>query len=568
MMMKIGQRTTCTVLLFAILLTTMFHALPSTALAAEANEKATAARIEVTSKQVQQGKATTVDITLHNPQSLKSIEFEVNYNKNAFKLSNDEVQIGSGLKDWLAEFNVDQSTGKVKLAAVNLAGFTTNNAVTLLRLTFQATGEQGRYPLQLANVTGYVDMNESLPIASKSGELTISSSEPIITYPPYPGPSVTPTGPVIEDGVLILVPEVSDAGKAHLKVDQQLLQQFLSDKEVKAANQISIKAAEQAGVQEMTLTLEEDITAQLAATNKNIVVTTQLGSLDIPTAVLQQYAKQKLSFVWLKKEGTNELPIRELMITANDQPVTSLAQPLYYHIPILADQKILSSLIVYKGTEATKQIVPMAISTAEEIMIRVTESALYSVAVNEQNFADITNHWGKTAIDFVASRELFEGMSEEKFAPEVAMTRGMLVTVLGRLQGIELAELDVKVPFNDVASHKYYAPYVAWAYNNKLVQGLNQQTFAPEEFISREQLAVILFNYMKFIKLQPKNNDSVVAFADQQQIASWAQEAVLQMKASDIVKGKSGNKFDGKGQATRAEVAQMIANFIHYAVKQ
>ena len=109
--------------------------------------------------------------------------------------------------------------------------------------------------------------------------------------------------------------------------------------------------------------------------------------------------------------------------------------------------------------------------------------------------------------------------------------------------------------FTDVKADAYYAPYVNWAAQTGIVEGVTAITFAPDTNINREQMAVIMANYAKKLGCDLPKTLQAVTFADNAQISSWAKDAVKVMQQAGILAGKNGNKFDPKGTATRAEVA-------------
>ena len=111
-------------------------------------------------------------------------------------------------------------------------------------------------------------------------------------------------------------------------------------------------------------------------------------------------------------------------------------------------------------------------------------------------FTDIHNHWAADNILFAASRGLLSGTSDTTFSPNTGMTRGMFVTALGRLAGINSDSYKTG-KFTDVKADAYYAPYVNWAAQNGIVEGVTATTFAPDTNINREQMAVIMANYAK-----------------------------------------------------------------------
>ena len=180
-------------------------------------------------------------------------------------------------------------------------------------------------------------------------------------------------------------------------------------------------------------------------------------------------------------------------------------------------------------------------------------------------FTDIQNHWAADNILFVASRGLLSGTSDTTFSPNTGMTRGMFVTALGRLAGINPDSYQTG-KFTDVKADAYYAPYVNWAAQTGIVTGVTATTFAPDTNINREQMAVIMKNYAAKLGYDLSQTLKAVTFADNTQISSWAKDAVKSMQQAGILAGKNGNKFDPKGTATRAEVATVLRQFVEIVI--
>lgn len=180
-------------------------------------------------------------------------------------------------------------------------------------------------------------------------------------------------------------------------------------------------------------------------------------------------------------------------------------------------------------------------------------------------FTDITGHWAADNILFVASRGLLSGTSDTTFSPGIGMTRGMFVTALGRLAGIN-SDIYKTGKFTDVKADAYYAPYVNWAAQTGIVEGVTAITFAPDTNINREQVAVIMANYAKKLGCDLPKTLQAVTFADNAQISSWAKDAVKAMQQAGILAGKANNRFDPKGTATRAEVATVLRRFVEIVI--
>ena len=180
-------------------------------------------------------------------------------------------------------------------------------------------------------------------------------------------------------------------------------------------------------------------------------------------------------------------------------------------------------------------------------------------------FTDITGHWAADNILFAASRGLLSGTSDTTFSPDTGMTRGMFVTALGRLAGINPDSYQTG-KFTDVKADAYYAPYVNWAAQTGIVEGVTATTFAPDTNINREQMAVIMKNYAAKLGYDLPQTLKAVTFADNTQISSWAKDAVKSMQQAGILAGKNENKFDPKGTATRAEVATVLRRFVEIVI--
>ena len=183
------------------------------------------------------------------------------------------------------------------------------------------------------------------------------------------------------------------------------------------------------------------------------------------------------------------------------------------------------------------------------------------------SFADVENHWAKEYIKKAVEKGLFKGVSENEFAPDTATTRGMLITVLGRMDNVSAGQFKTD-KFTDVKEDDYFAPFVAWGVSNGIVSGMSENEFAPNDNITREQLAVMLYNYAKFKGIE-LGGDKEVSFADGEAVSDWAKEAVDALSKAGVMSGRDNGNFDPKANATRAEAATMLVNFVDsYMAKQ
>ncbi len=189
-------------------------------------------------------------------------------------------------------------------------------------------------------------------------------------------------------------------------------------------------------------------------------------------------------------------------------------------------------------------------------------------AVQAAGFTDIGNSWAKDYIEKAVALELFGGVSDTQFEPDSSMTRGMFVTVLGRLEGVDREYWSSKaIPqiFSDVSPEQYYAPYIAWAVCNGIAEGTSGSTFEPTAPITREQIAKLLATYLRRMGhgMIPSDGSGVpLSFADGDQISSWAQGSVDLLRSLGIMNGLPGENgeilFMPQNQLTRAECAAVF----------
>ena len=172
------------------------------------------------------------------------------------------------------------------------------------------------------------------------------------------------------------------------------------------------------------------------------------------------------------------------------------------------------------------------------------------------SFTDVrSSDWFSSAVSYVQERELMSGTSATRFSPNEPTTRAMLVTILYRAAG--QPEFSTPVSFADVADSAYYADAVAWASENGIVTGYSRTRFGSDDPVSREQIASILWRYAGSPEVGVAQE-----FADERQISSYAVDAVDWARQNGVISGRPGNRFDPKANATRAEVATILRNFL------
>ncbi|WP_458461740.1 S-layer homology domain-containing protein, partial [Paenibacillus sp.] len=170
--------------------------------------------------------------------------------------------------------------------------------------------------------------------------------------------------------------------------------------------------------------------------------------------------------------------------------------------------------------------------------------------------------WFYNDINFAYTYDLFNGTMSTTFSPGTAMTRAMFVQVLANLENVNLSSYPSS-RFSDVTDGQWYTAATEWAAEKGIVNGTNADLFDPNSPMTREQMLVILYNYMKYKGYDIPESHSK-SFADESEISSWALEAVQALRGIGIVLGKPDNFFAPKATATRAEVATIFVRFVEY----
>lgn len=196
----------------------------------------------------------------------------------------------------------------------------------------------------------------------------------------------------------------------------------------------------------------------------------------------------------------------------------------------------------------------------EPSMLEGLPSAPPSAAPMVGSFTDVrTNNWFAGAVEYVVNNGLFSGVSDTSFAPNEPVTRGMLVTVLWRAAGEPSASASA---FADVPADAWYAKAVAWANVNGIVQGYDASTFAPDDRITREQLAAIFQRYAGFKGMETSGRGDLSQFGDTGALSNWAQEGVSWAVGAGLISGKGDGVLDPQGATTRAEAAVILQRFL------
>ncbi len=207
-------------------------------------------------------------------------------------------------------------------------------------------------------------------------------------------------------------------------------------------------------------------------------------------------------------------------------------------------------------------------ATGEEKLIEIDYEDTVIPLYENHPFTDVGNDWFRESVLFAYNNDLMNGMDEKKFEPQTTCTRAMLVTILYRNAGEPF--VIAASPFTDLKQNWYQNP-INWAFEYEIVNGMTATTFAPDETVTREQIATILYRYAKYDKANVSQKKSLSSFSDGDKVSDWAKEAMEWAYASGLINGNSINGtvlLDPQGAATRAQIATILMRYVKMTAEQ
>ena len=212
-------------------------------------------------------------------------------------------------------------------------------------------------------------------------------------------------------------------------------------------------------------------------------------------------------------------------------------------IPVSKPTGSMVAVIVHP--DGTEEIVKGSVVTETGVALRAEGDVRLKIIDNAKSFNDMADHWAKDAVEFASSRELFNGVGNDAFGPDLSMTRGMVSTVLARLAGADTA-----------GGETWYTKGTAWTVENGISDGTN-----PEQPVTREQLAAMLYRYAGSPAVSGE-----LSFDDTTVISIWAYDAVRWCVDNGILNGVGGNRMAPQDLARRGQVAAMLMRFLQATV--
>ena len=428
---------------------------------------------------------------------------------------------------------------------------------------------------------------DTFKAAIKTGTHTTSSGSR-----PSSKPSTDETPSTITEGEIKVEGNVDESGNTIVTLPEQIIKDAVKQAEAEAKENGDPKSGISLVIHVDTnnltgsgVTVNLPKVTQETIINKKIVNTVLvLDNPDIQidmnlVAIKEIYRQAKADVnITVVKQDNNKLtasikhligerPVFSLTASYGGKRVSDFGTGLVsVTIPytLQAGEKASDVFAVYIDEVGNAAAIANSVYDAENKLLRFTTNhfSLYGVGYNAAaNFNDILNHWAKDDIQFMVNRGLLAGTNDVSFSPDAAVSRGTLAAILGRMANADISGY-TKSSFTDVKKDAYYMGYVEWVNTKDIMSGKTSAAFAPESAITREEMALILFNYTKAMKMNLPAIYAENIFADASKISAEAADAVKQLQMAGILAGKSENRFDPQGIVTRAEVSAIIHRFI------
>lgn len=313
-------------------------------------------------------------------------------------------------------------------------------------------------------------------------------------------------------------------------------------------------------------TVEAGLITAMSAGTANITVTTEDGNKTAACAVAVKAASGSSSVT----SGSSS--VTRYTITV-DQTEGGIIDPGTVRVRQNSDQTFkIKADTGYQITDVLvdgKSVGSVSSYTFQKVTAKHTITAVFKKIGGEEGhlpFADVKNgDWYHSAVEYAYENGLMSGTGDKLFTPNGTLSRSMIVQILYSLEG--RPEVKVGSAFNDVKGGAWYADAVNWATSVGIVSGYGDGKFGADDSITREQLAMILYQYAKLKGHTATDLNTLDGFSDTDQVSDWALEAIRWAVENGLMSGKNGGKLDPNGTATRAETATILMQFCEKIAK-
>lgn len=344
---------------------------------------------------------------------------------------------------------------------------------------------------------------------------------------------------------------VDKNGVAKAEVTGKDVENAIASAKKDGATSIVIEPTVKGNAGKVSVELPKDSVAAIGKdTTAKLTVKTTIAEISIPNSALSELAKGEGTAVAISAETVKSTDGRitgeiRLEVMVGDRAVETVKGGLTVALPVT---KATAGTVLMLVTDEGAKIIKKSAVEGSTLSALLSGSATVMVKENAGTFADVdANHWGRDAVAFASSHELFQGTGANTFEPAGDMSRAMLFTVLARME-----------EQGGAAGNTWYESSMLWAKEQGISDGAS-----PESSITREQLAAMLYRYAESLGVDTTaGGNAVKEFSDRGNVSAWATDAMAWCVGAGLLNGKSGSTLDPAGTASRAEVAAVLQRFM------
>ncbi len=320
-----------------------------------------------------------------------------------------------------------------------------------------------------------------------------------------------------------------------------------------------------AGIGQVSFDKQAVSTISSAASTGEVTISIRKADVNDITQNMDATAKEAI------QEAVKDRPIFDFTVTAGGKTVSSFnggsAQVAIPYQP--AANEDINAIVAYyiaDNGEITKVTNSHFDPVTGTLSFNVKHFSKYAVGYQKANFKDTASSFAKDYITYLSARDILNGVNDDAFAPEADITRADFTLILARMANADLSAY-TGIGFADVKADSYYAKAVQWAAEKGITSGVRAGEFDPLANITRGQMAAMITRFASFMGYTLPKATLATDFADQAAVPAYAAEAAKSLQQAGIISGKSGNLFAPQDTATRQEAAKMLAILMQLTAK-
>ncbi|MZQ82306.1 hypothetical protein GQF01_09180 [Paenibacillus sp. 5J-6] len=333
----------------------------------------------------------------------------------------------------------------------------------------------------------------------------------------------------------------------------------------KIANSTTTEMKIAAGIGQISFDKQAVSTISSAASTGD--VSFSIRKTDVNTITQNMDAAAKEAF----EEAVKDRPIFDFTVTAGGKTVSSfnggsVQVEIPYKPSANEDVNAIVAYYIADNGELTKVTNSHFDSVTGTLSFNVKHFSKYAVGYQKAIYKDTASSFAKDYITYLSARDILNGVNEDVFAPEADITRADFTLILARMANADLSSYK-GTGFKDVKADSYYAKAIQWAAEKGITSGVRAGEFDPQANITRGQMAAMITRFASTMDYVLPKATQATDFADQSVIPAYAVEAAKSLQQAGIISGKPGNLFAPQDTATRQEAAKMLAVLLQLMVK-